>query len=102
MTTTKEKYKERPGDVVIDLGDGESLILNKMKGKRYFLEVNREVDKNSKPTGEYHEFCYDEDNKGIFKDSIKDQIYPYFQKVEIFMNQNKKVQSVKLEIRVQK
>lgn len=102
MTTTK--YKERLGDVIISLGDGLGLVLDKIGGKRYFLEVHREINKHGKPTREYHRFARDENNRGIFnfEVSIKEEINSYFPKIEEFMNQNEKVQSVKLEIRVQK
>ena len=100
MTTTKAKYRERQGDLVIDLGDGGGLVLNKMDGRRYFLEVHREVNKKGKPTGEYYRFARDENNRGIFnfKGPLRKEINSYFPNMEKDMNKNKKIQSIKLEV----
>ncbi|MDP2628815.1 MAG: hypothetical protein Q8P15_02875 [Nanoarchaeota archaeon] len=108
--TTNFIYREgrRMGDIAIDLGDGDGLVLNKMPGKRYFLEVHREIRKNGESTGAYFRICYDENKAPIF-DVIdgkpvpaKKEIDSYFPKLEKFMDQNEKVQSLKLEIRVKK
>lgn len=100
------QYIERKGDVIINFDEVTNLVLNKMPGKRYFVEIHREIDDNNQPTGAYYKFSSDEDGEGI-PDFIEGEPVPvakeiksYYPKLEKFMNENKDIQSLKLEIRV--